>query len=242
MIEFEFDPPVEYVKNVGLLNVEQPSIIQIAFIGEGGEVEDTNVILPILGVNSYQLLPLDVGEVTGSVKKVTLVMTSSAAVSSLAFCYPPVTTPAAISDIIPASQASGSSPTQVSPFDQSLSLAFGIESFVLVNAETNEDIVNAFDSCDPVSDCFGSATSFNIRAEVFGVVQGVDLSITGPVTAEKTEVFVPYAIFSDIDGDYAGFALPGAFGNILCSYAEYLYTVLIVILPSHFSRTVHHHC
>jgi hypothetical protein len=52
------------------------------------------ILVPVLGDNSYQLLPLDVDEVTGPVKSLSLVITRSAGIASLAFCYPPVTTTA----------------------------------------------------------------------------------------------------------------------------------------------------
>ena len=94
VMKFEFDPPVDYVKDIGLLDVDYATVIKISFINEEGEMEDTNIVVPILGDNSYQLLSLDVDEVTGPVKSVSLIMTRSAGVSSLTFCYPPVTAPA----------------------------------------------------------------------------------------------------------------------------------------------------
>ena len=48
------------------------------------------------------------------------------------------------------------------------SSSFGANALVLANADTNQGVVGIFDSCDPVSDCFGTASGFNIRAEVFG--------------------------------------------------------------------------
>jgi len=53
-------------------------------MNETGEMEDTTIAVSTLGDNSYQLLPLDVEEVNGPVKKLKLKM-RSAGVSSL-FC------------------------------------------------------------------------------------------------------------------------------------------------------------
>jgi hypothetical protein len=92
VIEFQFDPPAEYVKNIGLLDVDYATVIKISFINEEGEMDETNIVVPILGDNSYQLLSLDVNDVTGPVKSVSLNTTRSAGISSLTFCYPPVVT------------------------------------------------------------------------------------------------------------------------------------------------------
>jgi hypothetical protein len=48
-------------------------------------------MVPILGDNSYQLLLLNVEEVTSPVKKISLIMSQSVGVSSIAFCYQSMT-------------------------------------------------------------------------------------------------------------------------------------------------------
>ncbi len=63
--------------------------------------------------------------------------------------------------------------------------------------------------CDPIDDCVGSASKFNIRATVFGnSIKGVDITIVGPVKGTKREEVPPYAVFGDKNGDYNGTALP----------------------------------
>ena len=95
VMEFEFDPPVDYVKNIGLLDVDYSTVIKIKYLDEDNETKKEKISVPILGDNSYQLLPLDVEKVTGPVKSLSLIMTRSAGVSSLTFCYTPSSTPAA---------------------------------------------------------------------------------------------------------------------------------------------------
>lgn len=70
---------------------------------------------------------------------------------------------------------------------------FGIEDLVPVNADTNRDILgdsfydNPLD-CKPYANaCFKGATNLNIRAETFGPVSRVLLSISGPVTSSRFE-------------------------------------------------------
>jgi len=95
MMEFEFEPMVDYIESIGLLDVDYEVSISITFMNAAGEMDDTTIIVPVLGDNSYQLLPLDIDQVTGPVKKLTLDMTRSAAVTSLKFCPPsgPMPTP-----------------------------------------------------------------------------------------------------------------------------------------------------
>ena len=89
VIEFEFDPPAEYVKNIGLLDVDYATMIQISYIDENGKVKNSNIIVPVLGDNSYQLLSLAEKEVTGPVTKLSVIMSRSAGISSTTFCVPP---------------------------------------------------------------------------------------------------------------------------------------------------------
>ncbi len=86
IMEFEFNPPVTYVRSIGLLGVDSAMLIQTSFLDPQGEARHANVEPPILGANSYQLLSLNVEEVTGPVQKISLIMTQSVAVSSIAFC------------------------------------------------------------------------------------------------------------------------------------------------------------
>ncbi len=86
-MEFEFNPPVEYVKNIGLLDVDYATMVQTLFIDKNGETRNANVMVPVLGDNSYQLLPLNVEEVTGPAKKISLIMSRSVGASSIDFCY-----------------------------------------------------------------------------------------------------------------------------------------------------------
>ena len=86
---------------------------------------------------------------------------------------------------------------------------FGVDGFILVDADRNQDIDDALMECDPINDCVGSASKFNIRATVFGdSINGVDITIVGPVKEAKREEVAPYAVFGDKNGDYNGTALP----------------------------------
>jgi hypothetical protein len=69
-MEFEFNPPVKYMKNIGLFDVDYESIVQTLFIDKSGETRNANIMVPILGDKSYQLLLLNVEEVTGPDKKI----------------------------------------------------------------------------------------------------------------------------------------------------------------------------
>ena len=85
---------------------------------------------------------------------------------------------------------------------------FGVDGFVLVDADKNTDIPGALE-CNPVNSCFGSATNFNIRATVFGGndIKSVFLSLAGPISDSRTEQVSPYAVFGDDSGNYNGFPL-----------------------------------
>ena len=61
VIKFAFDPPVDYVKDIGLLDVDYSTDIKIKYLDEDGVTTRKKISVPILGDNSYQLLPLDVG-------------------------------------------------------------------------------------------------------------------------------------------------------------------------------------
>lgn len=51
---------------------------------------------------------------------------------------------------------------------------------VLVDADRNQDIYGALD-CTPINDCWGSGTSFSIRATVFGSVEKIKFKMAGPI-------------------------------------------------------------
>jgi hypothetical protein len=85
---------------------------------------------------------------------------------------------------------------------------FGVDGFVLVNAANNADLEGALECVPVINDCIAEANSFNIRATVFGdSVQGVAISVDGPVKGSKMEMTPPYAVFGDRNGDYVGKAL-----------------------------------
>ena len=113
---------------------------------------------------------------------------------------------------------STSMPTLAPTLEPTGEPSFGVDGFILVDADKDEDIDGALD-CKPVSRCFGSASSFNIRATVFGEnVESVTISIDGPVAAARKEAFAPFAVFGDYDGDYHGMDLtPGAY--VVTAYA-----------------------
>jgi insulin receptor substrate 1 len=114
-------------------------------------------------------------------------------------------TPAPIAPVVAPTTADPSSV----PSSMPSSSPFGVDGFVLVDADRNQDIVDALMECDPIDDCVGSASKFNIRATVFGnSIKGVDITIVGPVKGTKREEVPPYAVFGDKNGDYNGTALP----------------------------------
>ena len=85
IIECDFEPMVS-LKSIGLLDVDYATVIKISFQNEYGQMEDKNIVVPGLGDNSYQLLPLDLDDVTGPVKTLKLIMSRSGAITSLTFC------------------------------------------------------------------------------------------------------------------------------------------------------------
>lgn len=65
---------------------------------------------------------------------------------------------------------------------------FGIEKLVLVDAKTNKDISGNPLDCKPHANaCFDRKQSLNIRADTFGVVNRVHLSISGPIKESRFE-------------------------------------------------------
>jgi len=81
-----------------------------------------------------------------------------------------------------------------------------ITKFVLVDAMADKDVDGGFE-CTPIA-CTGSAIYLNIRAETFGPVDSVLLTLTGPKQSINQDYTVPYSVFGDKDNDYVGSALP----------------------------------
>jgi hypothetical protein len=59
---------------------------------------------------------------------------------------------------------------------------FGIQDVVLVDAETNQDVPGKPLKCQPANACFGSSKVFNFRADTYGPVNRVHISISGPIS------------------------------------------------------------
>lgn len=85
-------------------------------------------------------------------------------------------------------------------------VSFGVNDLVLVDADTNQDIDGGF-ACSP-SPCLGSSVNFNIRAETFGNIGSVRLTIDGPIRENRVENVAPFALLGDSLGDYAGSPFP----------------------------------
>ncbi|MEM7216621.1 MAG: hypothetical protein AAF423_13865, partial [Pseudomonadota bacterium] len=89
MIIFDFEPKAEYVKDIGLLDVDYGTTITVAFMNENGDMDTKSIEVPELGDNSFQLLSID----TSHVKQLKISMERSVGVSSLTYCYPPGSPP-----------------------------------------------------------------------------------------------------------------------------------------------------
>jgi outer membrane biosynthesis protein TonB len=90
-------------------------------------------------------------------------------------------------------------PTPVPVIPPSPSTSYGISGFVLVNADTNLDIENGFD-CLADPNCNVGASWFNVRAESFGNVKSVRLSVSGRLSASRIENVSPWSLFGDNRG------------------------------------------
>ncbi len=77
-----------------------------------------------------------------------------------------------------------------------------VEALVLVNAETNEDIVNLSEGLviDPTE--VGNALNINALAPCAGSVTFVLRDADGSIIQEVTESFAPFALFGDVSGDF----------------------------------------
>lgn len=79
-----------------------------------------------------------------------------------------------------------------------------VESYTLVNAETNEDLFDLEEGM--VIDINSLPTlRLDIRANTSASVESVRLSLSGAQTSSRTESLIPYALFQDLPiGDYKG--------------------------------------
>ena len=75
-----------------------------------------------------------------------------------------------------------------------------ISSFTLVNADTDLDVLTM--ATGSTLNLALLPRNLNIRANANAVVVSVELSLTGAQTRFATENVVPYALFSDFQGDY----------------------------------------
>ncbi len=100
-------------------------------------------------------------------------------------------------------------------FDSTLA----ITNFVLVNADTNEDLFLLEEGM--VIDINNLPTShLDIRANTTADVESVRLSLVGALTTARTESLVPYALYQDLPiGDYKGITF--VLGNYTVSATPY---------------------
>lgn len=79
-----------------------------------------------------------------------------------------------------------------------------VESFTLVNADTNEDLFELQEGM--IIDINNLPTiRLDIRANTSETVESVRLSLSGAQTSSRTESLIPYALFQDLPiGDYKG--------------------------------------
>ena len=60
-----------------------------------------------------------------------------------------------------------------------------------------------------------------IRANTKGVVGSVTIQLVGPTSVTRTENIIPYSIFGDVDGDFAGGSLdPGDYTITATAYSQ----------------------
>ncbi|MCS4435325.1 choice-of-anchor tandem repeat GloVer-containing protein [Aquiflexum gelatinilyticum] len=98
---------------------------------------------------------------------------------------------------------------------------FDIESFTLVNAGTDLDIMTVTNGLQ-ISQSEVQGLSLNIRANTNpSVVGSVYLKLSGPVNRTTTENDAPYALFGDKNGNYSGKTLsPGTYTLTARAYSE----------------------
>lgn len=96
LITFTFSPVAEYVKEIGLLDVDYETTIFVLYKPENGEYDKEIIIVPTKGDNSYQVVPINTSHVT----QIVLSTKRSLAVTSLSFCYQPEVAPAACDELV----------------------------------------------------------------------------------------------------------------------------------------------
>lgn len=86
---------------------------------------------------------------------------------------------------------------------------FSLTSFTLVDSETDEDLFTLTEGLRiDLASIIGR--KLNIRVNTQGDISNVfvSLSLSGPINEGRRENFAPFAVFGDINGDYAGKELP----------------------------------
>jgi len=83
LIAFTFSPVAEYVKEIGLLDVDYKTSISVLYVPDDGSFDEDTITVPIKGDNSYQVVPIN----SERVRQIVLRTERSLAVTSLSFCY-----------------------------------------------------------------------------------------------------------------------------------------------------------
>ncbi|WP_394749385.1 malectin domain-containing carbohydrate-binding protein [Spongiimicrobium salis] len=83
----------------------------------------------------------------------------------------------------------------------------GVVSFTLVNATTNQDLIQLTDGMD-INAFTIQGIDLAIRANTNIPVGSVQLAMSGPINTTRTENVAPYALFGDNGGNYAGVPFP----------------------------------
>jgi Flp pilus assembly pilin Flp len=92
-----------------------------------------------------------------------------------------------------------------------------IVGFTLVNSQTDNDIAPLCWQTVGLADMPNGRLT--IRANTQGVVGSVTIQLVGPTNVTRTENIIPYSIFGDTDGDFAGGTLsPGDYTITATAY------------------------
>ncbi len=105
-IIFNFSPKADYVFSLGMLDVDYRVKIYVTYMNDAGAILSKTITVPMLGDNSYQVVPIE----TGLVSKIVVDLERSGAITYIHFCpggTPPTTIPAtkAPPTTIPATKA-----------------------------------------------------------------------------------------------------------------------------------------
>ncbi len=93
-IVFDFNEPINYFYEIGLLDIDKPnSTITVVFENSIGDLEEKEIPIPELGDNSKQTLPINIANVL----KLTLNLKDSGAVTYIRFCDSATPTAAPVS-------------------------------------------------------------------------------------------------------------------------------------------------